>query len=209
MARSRSHSNTSSNSEGNVRSPGGHVKGLLQSVGIVLAGRPLQRMASQGVAASAGRGRAALRAKVLVPASRQGGTHAAAGHSRHPRHARPLRGRRMRDPVAAARRRLGSPAAAGARIALALCEVEAGMRAPRQLERLCHLSLWSKAVGAAAALGREVTVRSLVRVVAQEHTPGWPRSRCWCAAAGGWCRWRCGWTPLGRPPQRGSTARVA
>jgi hypothetical protein len=45
---------------------------------------------------------------------------------------------------ATARQRLGSPAQAGARIALALCEVEAGIRSPLQLERLCHLTLWPK-----------------------------------------------------------------
>jgi hypothetical protein len=43
-----------------------------------------------------------------------------------------------------ARRRLGPPAQVGARIALALSEVEAGMRSPLQLERLCHLTLWPK-----------------------------------------------------------------
>jgi hypothetical protein len=41
-----------------------------------------------------------------------------------------------------ARPRLGSPAQAGARIALAICE--AGMRSPLQLEQLCYLSLWPK-----------------------------------------------------------------
>jgi len=42
------------------------------------------------------------------------------------------------------RQQLGSPAKAGARIALAICEVEAGLRSPLQLEQRCHLSLWSK-----------------------------------------------------------------
>jgi hypothetical protein len=74
---------------------------------------------------------------------------------------------------AAARRRLGSPAIAGVRIALALCEVEAGMRSPLQLERLCHLTLWPKlAERLRRSGGPAVTARSLVRVVAQEHTPG-------------------------------------
>jgi Family of unknown function (DUF6459) len=41
-----------------------------------------------------------------------------------------------------ARPGLGPPAQAGARIALAICEVEAGLRSPLQLERLCHLTLW-------------------------------------------------------------------
>jgi hypothetical protein len=43
-----------------------------------------------------------------------------------------------------ARRQLGSPAQAGARIALAICEVEAGLRSPLQLEQRCHLTLWPK-----------------------------------------------------------------
>ena len=74
---------------------------------------------------------------------------------------------------ATARRRLGAPAQAGARIALALCEVEAGMRSPLQLERLCHLTLWPKlAERLRRSGGPAVTARSLVRVVAQEHTPG-------------------------------------
>jgi Family of unknown function (DUF6459) len=73
----------------------------------------------------------------------------------------------------AARRRLGSPAAAGARVALALCEVEAGMRSPLQLERLCHLSLWPKlSERLLRSGGPAVTARSLVRVIAQEHTLG-------------------------------------
>ena len=74
---------------------------------------------------------------------------------------------------AQARRRLDSPAPAGARIALALCEVEAGMRSPLQLERLCHLTIWSKlAERLRRSGGPAVTARSLVRVIAQEHTPG-------------------------------------
>jgi hypothetical protein len=74
---------------------------------------------------------------------------------------------------AQARRRLGPPAAAGARIALALCEVEAGMRSPLQLERLCHLSLWPKlSARLRRSGGPAVTASSLVRVIAQEHTPG-------------------------------------
>ena len=75
---------------------------------------------------------------------------------------------------AQARQRLGAPAtAAGARIALALCEVEAGMRSPLQLERLCHLTVWPKLSDRLRRSGGPaVTTHSLVRVVAQEHTPG-------------------------------------
>jgi hypothetical protein len=72
-----------------------------------------------------------------------------------------------------ARRRLGAPAATGARIALAICEVEAGMRSPLQLERLCHLTVWPKlSERLRRSGGPAVTARSLVRVIAQEHTPG-------------------------------------
>jgi hypothetical protein len=52
---------------------------------------------------------------------------------------------RERDTLrTAARRQLGSPARAGARIALAICEVEAGLRSPLQLKQRCHLTLWPR-----------------------------------------------------------------
>jgi len=74
---------------------------------------------------------------------------------------------------ATTRRRLGAPGAAGARIALAICEVEAGMRSPLQLERLCHLTLWPKlSERLRRSGGPAVTTGTLVRVVGQEHTPG-------------------------------------
>jgi hypothetical protein len=81
---------------------------------------------------------------------------------------------RERDTLrSAARRQLGSPAAAGARIALALCEVEAGLRSPLQLEQRCHLTLWPKlSARLRRSGGPAVPVGSLVRVVAQEHVPG-------------------------------------
>ena len=72
-----------------------------------------------------------------------------------------------------ARRQLGSPAQAGARIALAICEVEAGLRSPLQLEQRCHLTLWPKlAERLQRSGGPAVPVGSLVRVIAQEHVPG-------------------------------------
>ena len=71
-----------------------------------------------------------------------------------------------------ARARLGSPAQAGARIALAICEVEAGLRSPHQLEQLCHLTLWPKlSARLRRSGGPAVPVGSLVRVMAQEHVP--------------------------------------
>jgi hypothetical protein len=72
-----------------------------------------------------------------------------------------------------ARRQLGSPARAGAQIALAICEVEAGLRSPLQLEQHCHLTLWPKlSVRLQRSGGPAVPVGSLVRVVTQEHIPG-------------------------------------
>src|SRR5918992_293904 len=81
---------------------------------------------------------------------------------------------RERDPPRTpARQQLGSPARAGARIALAICEVEAGLRSPLQLEQRCHLTLWPKlSVRLRRSGGPAVPVGSLVRGVAQEHTPG-------------------------------------
>jgi hypothetical protein len=72
-----------------------------------------------------------------------------------------------------ARQQLGSPARAGARIALAICEVEAGLRSPLQLEQLCHWTVWPKlSARLRRSGGPAVPVGSLVRVVAQEHVPG-------------------------------------
>jgi hypothetical protein len=77
------------------------------------------------------------------------------------------------------RQQLGSPAKAGARIALAICEVEAGLRSPLQLEQRCHLTLWPKlSARLRRSGGPAAPVGSLVRVIAQEHIPGWPRSPC-------------------------------
>jgi hypothetical protein len=81
---------------------------------------------------------------------------------------------RERDTLRApARAWLGSPAQAGARLALAICEIEAGLRSPLQLEQRCHLTLWPKlSQRLRRSGGPAVPVGSLVRVVAQEHVPG-------------------------------------
>ena len=81
---------------------------------------------------------------------------------------------RERDTLrSTARQQLGSPARAGARIALAICEVEAGLRSPLRLEQRCHLTLWPKlAERLRRSGGPTVPVGSLVRVIAQEHVPG-------------------------------------
>jgi hypothetical protein len=46
------------------------------------------------------------------------------------------------DP-AALPRTLPDPAATARALALAICEVEAGLRSAGQLERICHRSLWA------------------------------------------------------------------
>jgi hypothetical protein len=81
---------------------------------------------------------------------------------------------RERDTLrTAARHQLSSPAQAGARIALAICEIEAGLRSPLQLEQRCHLTVWPKlSARLRRSGGPAVPVGSLVRVIAQEHVPG-------------------------------------
>jgi len=77
------------------------------------------------------------------------------------------------DARAQARATLPAPGQAAARVALAVCEVEAGMRPYGQLERLCHRSLHASLAGRVRrGGGPAVTATSLRRVVTQEHTPG-------------------------------------
>jgi hypothetical protein len=65
------------------------------------------------------------------------------------------------------------PARTVARIAAALLEVEAGARPGRQLEPLCHPTLWEALVRRlSCGGGPAVTCHSLRRVLIQEHTPG-------------------------------------
>jgi Family of unknown function (DUF6459) len=62
---------------------------------------------------------------------------------------------------------------AAARIALALCEVEAGQRPFAQLERVCHHTLYQRlAAGIRRAGGPAPTTASLVGVVTQEQVAG-------------------------------------
>jgi len=58
------------------------------------------------------------------------------------------------------------------RIAVALCEVEAGARPRHQLERVCHPTLWEVLAWHLTISGPAVTSRSLRRVLAQERSPG-------------------------------------
>jgi hypothetical protein len=72
-----------------------------------------------------------------------------------------------------ARAGLPAPAATAARFALALCEVEAGMRPATQLERACHHTLYERlATRVRRSGGPAVTTHSLVDVISQEQTPG-------------------------------------
>jgi hypothetical protein len=71
------------------------------------------------------------------------------------------------------RPRMPSPAGSVARVAVGLLEVEAGARPDRQLEPLCHPTLWEALVRRLPRSGgAAITACSLRRVVLQEHTPG-------------------------------------
>jgi Family of unknown function (DUF6459) len=73
----------------------------------------------------------------------------------------------------AARRGLPDPAATAWAIALAVCEVEAGLRSASQLERVCHHSLWQAiADRVQRAGGPPVSATSVLRVQVQELVPG-------------------------------------
>src|SRR5215211_9318906 len=74
---------------------------------------------------------------------------------------------------AEARHTLPNPAATVHALALAICEVEAGLRSASQLERICHPSLWDAVANRIQrAGGPPVSVASVLRVQVQELTPG-------------------------------------
>jgi hypothetical protein len=73
----------------------------------------------------------------------------------------------------AARRGLPDPTATAGAIALAICEVEAGLRSASQLERVCHYSLWQAVADRVQrAGGPPVSATSVLRVQVQELQPG-------------------------------------
>jgi hypothetical protein len=73
----------------------------------------------------------------------------------------------------AARHGLPDPAATARAVALAICEVEAGLRSASQLERVCHHSLWQAVADRVQrAGGPPVSATSVLRVGVQELTPG-------------------------------------
>ena len=72
-----------------------------------------------------------------------------------------------------ARRTLPDPATTARALALAICEVEAGLRAASQLERICHPSLWAAVADRIQrAGGPPVSAASVLRIRVQELTPG-------------------------------------
>jgi hypothetical protein len=74
---------------------------------------------------------------------------------------------------AEARHALPDPAATARALALAICEVEAGLRSASQLERICHPSLWDAVANRIRrAGGPPVSGASVSRVQTQELTPG-------------------------------------
>jgi Family of unknown function (DUF6459) len=80
---------------------------------------------------------------------------------------------------AAARRTLPDPATTARALALAICEVEAGLRSASQLERVCHTSLWEAVADRVQRVGGPaVSGGSVLRVQVQELAPGL------------WMRWR-------------------
>ena len=71
-----------------------------------------------------------------------------------------------------ARRNLPDPATTAQALALAICEVEAGLRSASQLERICHPSLWEAVANRIQrAGGPPVSGASVLRIRVQEHTP--------------------------------------
>ena len=73
----------------------------------------------------------------------------------------------------AARRTLPDPATTAWALALAICEVEAGLRSASQLERVCHHSLWQAVADRVQRTGGPpVSAASVLRVQVQELTPG-------------------------------------
>jgi Family of unknown function (DUF6459) len=79
--------------------------------------------------------------------------------------------RERRRPTA--RRGLTDPVATARAIALAVCEVEAGLRSVSQLERVCHHSLWQAVADRLQrAGGPPVSAASVLRVGVQELQPG-------------------------------------
>jgi hypothetical protein len=73
----------------------------------------------------------------------------------------------------AARHTVPDPAATTRALALAICEIEAGLRSASQLERICHPSLWDAVANRIQrAAGPPVSGASVLRIQTQELNPG-------------------------------------
>jgi Family of unknown function (DUF6459) len=72
-----------------------------------------------------------------------------------------------------ARPTLPNPAATARALALAICEIEAGLRSASQLERICHPSLWEAVANRIQRARRPpVSAASVLRIRVQELAPG-------------------------------------
>jgi hypothetical protein len=81
--------------------------------------------------------------------------------------------RRREHARPAARHPLPEPARIARTLALAICEVEAGLRSASQLERICHPSLWEAVADRLQrAGGPPVSAASILRLYVQELQPG-------------------------------------
>jgi hypothetical protein len=80
---------------------------------------------------------------------------------------------RRQQARAGARPTLPDPATTARALALAICEVEAGLRSASQLERICHPSLWDAVANRIQrAGGPAVSGASVLRIQVQELAPG-------------------------------------
>jgi hypothetical protein len=97
---------------------------------------------------------------------------------------------------AGARRTLPNPAATARALALAICEIEVGLRSASQLERICHPSLWEAVATASSGPGAQPSVAP---VFCGSRPRGsrraWSMPWRWSAVGSERCSWHCGWKP--------------
>src|SRR5215217_235191 len=97
---------------------------------------------------------------------------------------------------AAARHTLPDPSATARALALAICEVEAGLRSASQLERICHPSLWEAVANRIQrAGGPPVSGTSALRIRVQELQPGLVDAVAAIRRVSERCSSRCGLRP--------------
>jgi hypothetical protein len=85
-----------------------------------------------------------------------------------------------------ARRTLPDPAATARALALAICEVEAGLRSASQLERRCHPSLWAAVADRIQRTGDHPSAAP-ASCASRSRSPrrGWSMRWRWFAGASG------------------------